>query len=146
MKYVLTCMAVLMVAGCGKAQPKDTVYVDGSRWAFTEAAKEVLPLREKAHEHPVSVRVNLVDQYGRETSASVVTLLWSKEELERVNWSDFSDSQLANLANVRIDGRHGVIAFAEWCDAYSALTPRLCRQERTRAEEDWTRRLARSAG
>lgn len=146
MRKFLACCAVAFVAGCGASQPQDPILVDGSRLAFTAAAKEVLPTRGNAHLHPVSVRVSLVDEYGNETSAPVVTLSWAESDLSQINWTGFSDTQLANLANVRIDGRHGVIAFAEWCDAYSALTPRLCRQERTRAEEDWARRLAQSAG
>lgn len=140
MRYVPACMAVLMLAGCGKPQPEGTVFVDGARWAFTEAADEVLHLRERAHEHPVSVRVSLVDEHGRETSAPVATLIWSKDDLQRVEWSDFSDGQLANLATVRIDGRHGVIAFAEWCGEFASLTPRLCGVERRRAEDDWASR------
>lgn len=145
MKRILICCAVGLIASCGASSPRDPIIVDGSRWAFTAAAKEVLPTRGEAYLHAVSVRVALIDEYGRETSAPVVTLQWDENDLNRVSWPGFSDAQLANLARVRIDGPSGVIAFADWCGKHASLTPRLCGQERRRAEEDWARRLAQAA-
>jgi hypothetical protein len=114
--------------------------VDAAKDAFSAAGEVALRAKLRASDVPVSVRVRLVDAYGRKSEAPVVTLSWTKAELDKIVWSEMTAAGLANLANVRVDGRYGIIAFAEWCDDYRTLTPMLCGSERARAEEVWVSR------
>ncbi len=138
MKYLIAALSLVAVlAGCGPTKPDGPILVGSSSSAFVEAAERAVREKDGAADFPYEVRVQLVDDYGQETTAPVATLFWAASDLEKVNWKDFSKYQMANIATVRIDGSRGVIAFAEWCEKYIDLTPRLCRYERPQSEERW---------
>lgn len=144
MQWVVSVLAVAALLGSCSGTPNSTepIVVDGAKNAFSAAGKAARKSKLGASERPMIIKVRLVDDYGREAFAPVVTLSWSAADLEKVNWREMSDSKMANLAEVQIDGSYGVIAFAEWCADYDQLTPRLCRSERSRAEEEWAERAA----
>jgi len=142
MQRLLSVVAVgAVLASCGgPSDPAEPVIVDAAKGAFTAAGQTALRSKTGAADRPLVVQVRLIDDYGRHSHAPVITLSWTKADLEKVNWPEMSDSKMANLAKVRIDGRYGVIAFAEWCGEYELLTPRLCQDERSSAEEEWSGR------
>lgn len=142
MLRVLTAIAVAALIGsCSRAKPAaEPIAVDGAKDAFSAAGRAALKAKFRASDQPLTVQVRLVDDYGREVLLPVVTMSWTKGDLEKIAWNNMSDESMANLANVRIDGAYGVIAFAQWCGDYRQLTPRLCRYERARAEDEWATR------
>lgn len=130
----------LCVAGCGEEPNHDSfepIIVGSSYDAFVAASEKALGLGPAASDLYFVVKVQLVDSYGRETLAPVVTLTWAAEDLKMVNWKGFSRYQMANLAQVQINGPRGVMAFAEWCEKWRALTPRLCGTQREKSENQW---------
>lgn len=133
----LCALCLISCSGSSKDYNNEPIAVDDSHDAFVEAAEIALSLRDGAVGKEFPVQVRLVDDYGREELVPVVTLAWLDEDLRLVEWSGFTKSQMANLAKVRIDNTRGVIAFAEWCADYTALTPRLCSAERERSETNW---------
>jgi len=142
MQRVLTALAVAaMIGSCSSPTPTaEPIVVDGAKDAFSAAGRAALKAKFRASDQPLVVQVRLVDDYGQEVLLPVVTLSWAKADLDKIAWNKMSDESMANLANVRIDGAYGVIAFAQWCGDYSQLSPRLCRHERARAEDEWATR------
>lgn len=137
-RVLLAVASAVLIGSCGGAPtPTEPIVVDGAKSAFTDAGRAARKAKLGAADQPVVVHVRLVDSYGRETTARVVSLSWTKADLEQVRWSKMSDAKMADLAKVKIEGPYGVIAFAEWCADYRILTPSLCRGERARAEEEW---------
>lgn len=138
----VACVAAL-VGSCSAPVPTGgAVAVDAAKDAFSAGGEAALKAKLRASDEPVSVLVRLVDSYGRKSEAPVVTMSWAKADLEKIVWSEMSPARLANIASVQVDGRYGIIAFAEWCDDYRNLTPMLCGPERARAEEAWISRSA----
>ena len=144
MKRFIMAGAVLVCLGaCGGPLSGD-VTADYIESAVSDAQREALRRGKRNALDTLSVRVETTDAYGNEGTAPALTFIWKKSDLERANWKTIKDYQVLDLASVRIDHRNGVIALHHWCERYSeVLTPRLCGQEKLRAENEWVTREER---
>lgn len=114
------------------------VVSDGSSSVVADAARAVEDRWQPETPLSFAVSVELEDAKGNPSSDAALQFDWTGSTMTGINADNIDRYQLVDLANVTILSARGVIALAEWCDDNGrALTPRLCGQERARAEEAW---------
>jgi hypothetical protein len=131
----------LLVSAC--SQPATgPIETDGTGSLWSDAAKAAERRWSPDADLTIEMQINLVDPYGNGTSEPALDFLWSRQELARINPDAADGWRLLNLADVTIRSQRGVIALAEWCeDRGRTLTPRLCRDPRSAAEDRWALRF-----
>lgn len=138
-RTILMGAIVLGMASCSSQEPSGEVVSDSSERVVWDAARAARDRAKKTGPEPFSVVVALTDSYGNELKEPALDLFWSPDDLAKIQRSQITETQLIDLAHVKIRSPRGVVALHAWCNPSSGpiVTRRLCGAERKRAEDEW---------